>query len=126
MKEAFEEPFDLDLGQDHWLKYGEYEGEKAGATVWHRKPDGSMCAGWISFEGRAWARSFKTKIATWRVVVEDLCADPELEHLGFWENMALVKKVPREQICDRLGERYKMVEISRERKPRLLELKRRS
>ena len=61
-----------------------------------------------------------------RVMVEDLCAATELEHLGFWENMALVKRAPREQICARLGERYKMVEISRERKPRLLELKRRS
>jgi len=61
-----------------------------------------------------------------RVVVEDLCADPGLEHLGFWENMALVKKVPREEICARLAARYRIEELEERGQFRLVELKPRS
>jgi MFS family permease len=61
-----------------------------------------------------------------RVVVEDLCADPGLEHLGFWENMALVKEVPREEICARLSDRYRIEELEERGQLRLLELKQRS
>ncbi|HET9885986.1 MAG TPA: hypothetical protein VFR10_00640 [bacterium] len=58
-----------------------------------------------------------------RVVIEDLCADPGLEHLGFWENMALVKRVPREEICARLGDRYRIEQLEERGEFRLLELK---
>jgi hypothetical protein len=61
-----------------------------------------------------------------RVWVEDLCDEPDLEHLGFWENMALVKKLPREEICARLGGRYTMVELLDRGELRLYEMKRRT
>ena len=61
-----------------------------------------------------------------RVWVEDLCSKPGLEHLGFWENIALVKKLPREEICARLGSRYTMVELLDRGELRLYEMKRRT
>lgn len=80
MTTAFNEPFDLDLGDNHWLKFGMYEGEKSGATVWHIKADGNKCAGWIAFAGRAWAKAFAEKpITTWDIHSEDpLTLSPSL------------------------------------------------
>lgn len=74
------ERIDIDLGDDHLLAFAEYEGERSGASVWHRKADGSICAGWIAFEGRAWARSFTgNPIATWKIEQEDpLTLSPSL------------------------------------------------
>lgn len=75
-----DEPFDIDLGDDHLLKFSVYQGERAGATVWHLKPDGNKCAGWIAFEGTAWARAFHSNpIATWQVEqAEPLTLSPSL------------------------------------------------
>lgn len=75
-----DEPFDLDLGDDHWLRFSHYEGERAGATVWHRRPDGNKCAGWIAFAGRSWAKAFASNpIATWEIEAEEpLTLSPSL------------------------------------------------
>lgn len=60
---------DLDLGDDHSLRFASYKDDpRAGADVHHKKPDGTDCVGWISFAGGAWARDFQTPIATWEVV----------------------------------------------------------
>lgn len=71
---------DLDLGDGHTLTFSQYEGERSGAEVHHKKPDGSDCAGWIAFAGRAWAKSFQPgAIATWEVLSEDpLTLSPSL------------------------------------------------
>lgn len=47
------------IGDGHVLVYGEYQGEPAGVTEWHRKMDGTWCRGWLAFKGSAWANSFK-------------------------------------------------------------------
>ena len=45
---------DLDLGDDHtlqfWSWYGEPKGQRSGAIVTHKKPDGTWCQGSISFD----------------------------------------------------------------------------
>lgn len=63
-----DEPFDIDLGDGHWLKFFAWEPdrsiqsnaeryagvpdvEKWGASVPHQKADGSMCAGFVTFDG---------------------------------------------------------------------------
>ncbi len=85
----------LDLGDNHTLRFAEYEGERSGATVRHLTPDGKKCSGWIAFEGRAWAKSFEGKIATWKVEQEDpltlspsllcrACGDHGFIRLGKW------------------------------------------
>ena len=64
---------DLDLGDGHTLAFVQYKDDlRAGANVYHYKPDGSACAGWIPFADRAWAREFTEQpIATWQVVSEE-------------------------------------------------------
>lgn len=63
----------LDLGDDHTLKYANYEGQdRVGANIAHKRPDGADCVGWIAFAGRAWANSFSPgAIATWAVESDD-------------------------------------------------------
>lgn len=70
----------LDLGDDHALTFCNYEGEeRVAANVWHKKPDGSECVGFIPFEGRAWANAFHGKIDTWRVEQDEpLTLSPSL------------------------------------------------
>lgn len=57
----------IDLGDGHTLTWSTYQDDpRAGASVDHLKPDGTPCAGWISIEGGAWAKSFAPgSIATW-------------------------------------------------------------
>jgi hypothetical protein len=72
---------DLDLGDSHTLTWVQYQGdERTGANVWHLKPDGSECGGWIAFAGGAWAASFAPgAIATWTVESPDpLTLSPSL------------------------------------------------
>lgn len=67
------EAFDLDLGDGHWLKFVEYEGDqRAGANVPHLNKAGELCNGWIAFAGGAWANSVEDKISVWKVE----CPDP--------------------------------------------------
>ncbi len=63
----------VDLGDGHTLTFASYKGEKrVGASIAHKRPDGSDCDGWISFAGRAWANSFAPgAIATWTVECDD-------------------------------------------------------
>jgi hypothetical protein len=70
----------IDLGDDHWLAYTDYQGERAGASQGHKRADGTECVGFIAFEGRAWARSFGPgAIATWKVEQEEpLTLSPSL------------------------------------------------
>lgn len=70
----------IDLGDDHTLTYVEYKGElRVGANVAHKRPDGGDCEGFVAFEGRSWAQSFTTPIATWKVdQAEPLTLSPSL------------------------------------------------
>jgi hypothetical protein len=63
----------LDLGDGHVLTFAGYNCEtRVGASIAHKKPDGSDCDGWIAFAGRAWANSFAPgAIATWVVEADD-------------------------------------------------------
>lgn len=72
-KVSYQRKVDIDLGDNHTLIFSDYKDEKkVGAAVWHLKPDGTECSGWISFAGRAWANEFKANpIKTWEVVQED-------------------------------------------------------
>jgi hypothetical protein len=71
----------IDLGDGHTLHFVSYEGdERAGANVYHKKPDGSECGGFIAFSGGKWASEFKENpIATWDVQSFDpLTCSPSL------------------------------------------------
>lgn len=59
----------LDLGDNHSLRFVEYEGDpRAGADVFHKKPDGTDCCDWISFANSTWTRAFSGTIPSWEVV----------------------------------------------------------
>lgn len=61
----------LDIGAGHTLTFAHYQGEVAGCSIAHPRPDDGMpCDGWIAFEGRAWARSFEG-ITAWKVESEE-------------------------------------------------------
>lgn len=46
-----QEPYDLDLGDNHTLTYAPFGGiEKHGAIIGHQKPDGSACRCYINFD----------------------------------------------------------------------------
>jgi hypothetical protein len=65
---------EIDLGDGHRIVFSSYQGEpRAGANVVHPPVDGKCSGeGWISFEGRSWARSFSPgQIATWNVEVDE-------------------------------------------------------
>ncbi len=67
------EKFDLDLGDNHWLQFIAYQDDpRTGGAQHHLKADGTMCGGWVAFEGGAWARAFDHTITTWKVE----CVDP--------------------------------------------------
>ena len=43
--------FDLDLNDGHWLRYAQNDEDgKYGAEIIHRKPGGTLCVGFISFD----------------------------------------------------------------------------
>lgn len=48
----------VDIGGGHMIDFAEYKGETAGINDWHRKPDGSWCRGWVSFNGSEWGKNF--------------------------------------------------------------------
>jgi hypothetical protein len=64
---------EIDLGDGHRMVFSEYQGEKrVGANVLHPPVEGKCSGdGWISFEGRSWARAFYGNIATWKVESDD-------------------------------------------------------
>jgi hypothetical protein len=63
----------VDIGDGHSITFAHYEGEVAGANVYHHRPDGAECVGWVAFAGRAWARSFPDGLAgkSWDVVKDE-------------------------------------------------------
>lgn len=71
----------LDLGDNHTLTFASYLSDAhAGANVFHLKPDGSTCEGFVAFADRAWAKAFSPgSIATWVVEQEEpLTLSPSL------------------------------------------------
>lgn len=63
---------EIDLGDGHRIVFSEYEGEIAGGNVKHPPVEGKCSGdGWISFEGRAWARGFNGKLPSWTVESEN-------------------------------------------------------
>lgn len=83
----------VDLGHDHWLSFfgwhpdrdlnPQYEGipdvDKAGATVDHRKPDGSLCSGAITFDSPTMRAVGQSERALWQVESwEPLTISPSL------------------------------------------------
>lgn len=63
----------IDLGDGHTLEFANFAGqERVGATITHKKPDGTDCPGWIAFAGRAWANGFAPgSIPAWTVEQDD-------------------------------------------------------
>jgi hypothetical protein len=63
----------VDIGDGHSIVLARYEGEVAGANVYHSRPDGAECVGWVAFAGRAWARGFPDGLAgkSWDVIQAD-------------------------------------------------------
>ena len=64
---------EVDLGNGHRIIFTQYKGEKrVGADLIH-PPVEDKCGGvgWIAFEGRSWANSFKGVIATWNIETEE-------------------------------------------------------
>lgn len=67
----------IDIGGGHFIEIVLYEGEAAGINDWHRRPDGTWCKGWISFNGSAWGKQFGN--VGWDVVQrEPLTLTPSL------------------------------------------------
>jgi hypothetical protein len=69
----------VDIGSGHKISFAEYQGEVAGITDWHRKPDGAWCCGWVAFKGSKWEKGFPQGIAAWNVTQrEPLTLSPSL------------------------------------------------
>lgn len=65
---------ELDLGDGHRIVFAVYEEERAGGNVKHPPVEGKCSGdGWVSFEGRAWARSFSGNpdFQAWKVESDD-------------------------------------------------------
>lgn len=60
----------IDLGDGHMLTLQTLEGEVSACVISHKKKDGTPCAGFLPFTGRAWARSFDNRMPTWEVISE--------------------------------------------------------
>lgn len=69
-----------DIGDEHFIKFASYKDDpKSGATVRHKKSDGSICDGWIDFDGSAWAQEFNNNITVWQVLSwEPLTLSPSI------------------------------------------------
>ena len=91
---------ELDLGRRHRIIFAEYAGEpRVGGNVQHPPVDGKCSGnGWISFEGRAWARAFagNADFQSWKVENDDpltlspsilcrACGDHGRIRSGKWE-----------------------------------------
>jgi hypothetical protein len=67
----------IDIGCDHRITFASYQGETAGANVWHLTAAGTWCVGWSPFNGSAWAKMFGNQ--GWDVVQrEPLTLSPSL------------------------------------------------
>jgi hypothetical protein len=65
---------EIDLGDGHRIVFSGYKGEKrVGGNVLHPPVEGKCGGqGWLTFEGRSWAREFAPgAIATWKVESEE-------------------------------------------------------
>ena len=82
----------LDLGDAHVLTFVSYDANRIGATIAHKKPDGSDCGGWLPFAGRAFAPG---EIAAWTVECDEpltlspsvlcrICGDHGFVRNGRW------------------------------------------
>jgi hypothetical protein len=68
----------VDIGDGHKIVFAEYEGEAAGVNVFHQKPDGAWCVGWVSFNGSPWGKQFGNK--GWEVLQrEPLTLSPSIQ-----------------------------------------------
>lgn len=94
-RSMIDEPFDIDLGDEHVLKFfawapdrsiqsnaerfaGVPDVEKWGASVSHRKPDGEPCAGFVTFESDVQAK-VQPGVSKWKVECwEPLTLSPSL------------------------------------------------
>ena len=57
----------VDIGHEHFISFTTYKDDpRSGLRVRHRRPDGSPCEGFITFEGSAWAKEFH-KPVVWQV-----------------------------------------------------------
>jgi hypothetical protein len=71
----------IDIGGGHWIKLCDYKGEVAALNDYHLRPDGTVCAGFISFRGRSWSKQFEHSPAhqAWDVISENpLHLEPSL------------------------------------------------
>jgi hypothetical protein len=70
----------IPIGPQNRITFSEYEGEIVGINEWHKNAQGGWCAGWIAFEGKAWARKFTMPITTWKVIKDDpLTLEPSIK-----------------------------------------------
>lgn len=83
----------IDLGDGRWAELREFEGEIAGADVFH---PGCGSPDFIPFTGRSWARRFDGRIEAWDLVSESpltlspsilcrACGDHGFIRNGKWE-----------------------------------------
>ena len=85
----------LDIGHDHAIVIISYNGDPcAGINVYHKKPDGSECVGFVSIRGGTWSKQFESSHShqAWDLVSrEPLTLSPSIlcrtcgDH-GFVEN----------------------------------------
>lgn len=71
----------IDIGDNHQIKFVEYQGDAhTAANVYHLKPDGSPCEGFIPFDGGEWAKAFRENpIEVWQVQsFEPLTCSPSI------------------------------------------------
>ena len=72
MSESDKGDCELDLGDGHRIRFAVYEGEISGGDVQHPPVEGKCDGhGWISFEGRAWARKFNGNLPSWKIESEN-------------------------------------------------------
>jgi len=70
-----------DIGEGHSILFVNYMGERAALNDYHRRPDGTLCAGFIPFRGTAYSKQFEgqTSYQAWDVVSENpLTLSPSL------------------------------------------------
>ena len=71
-------PHAIDIGCGHKIEFVDYLGEVAGINDWHLTKCGAWCRGWVSFNGSAWRRGFRSGDG-WNVVQRDpLTLSPSL------------------------------------------------
>lgn len=75
-------PYDaIDIGDGHSIKFVNYMGERAALNDYHRRPDGSPCAGFVPFRGTNYSKQFEGQpnYQAWDVLsTEPLTLSPSL------------------------------------------------